>query len=165
MLAILWWKLTCDESYLVMKVMIVKEVMTGDVSPVAMFKAVQLFKKSAIWFSENSSVLVGLPFPNQHPLINPFISLLIPISHSLRRGGVQERVPLSRVTLPCYPTTLICPREENIWETSRWKIYFSTNVLFGFTILDWMAVWLQRPCLVSIKSWQLQEEGISTSKN
>ena len=26
-----------DESYLVMKVMIVKEVMTGDVSPVAMF--------------------------------------------------------------------------------------------------------------------------------
>ena len=107
----------------------------------------------AVWnFSENSSVLVGLPFPNQHPLINPFISLLIPISHSLRRGGVQERVPLSRVTLPCYPTTLICPREENIWETSRWKIYFSTNVLFGFTILDWMAVWLQRPCLVSIKS-------------
>ena len=33
----LWWNLSRDESYLVMKVMIVKEVMTGDVSPVAMF--------------------------------------------------------------------------------------------------------------------------------
>ena len=40
-----WWRwrwiswswLSCDESYLVMKVMIVKEVITGDVSPVAMF--------------------------------------------------------------------------------------------------------------------------------
>ena len=29
--------LSKDESYLVMKVMVVKEVMTGDVSPVAMF--------------------------------------------------------------------------------------------------------------------------------
>ena len=40
-MVILWWKLSCDEIYLemklVMKVMIVKEVMTGDVSPVAMF--------------------------------------------------------------------------------------------------------------------------------
>ena len=34
---ILWWNLSRDESYLVMKAMIVKEVMTGDVSPVAMF--------------------------------------------------------------------------------------------------------------------------------
>ena len=40
-----WWRwrwiswswLSCDESYLVMKVMIVKEVITGDVSPVALF--------------------------------------------------------------------------------------------------------------------------------
>ena len=35
MQVILWWKLSTDESYLVMKVMIVKEVMTGDVSPLA----------------------------------------------------------------------------------------------------------------------------------
>ena len=34
---ILWWNLSKDESYLVMKVMIVREVMTGDVSPVEMF--------------------------------------------------------------------------------------------------------------------------------
>ena len=34
---ILWWNFSRDESYLAMKVMIVKEVMTGDVSPVAMF--------------------------------------------------------------------------------------------------------------------------------
>ena len=37
MKVILWWNLSKYESYLVMKVMIVKEVMTGDVSPVAMF--------------------------------------------------------------------------------------------------------------------------------
>ena len=37
MKVILWWNLSRDESNLVMKVMIVKELMTGDVSPVAMF--------------------------------------------------------------------------------------------------------------------------------
>ena len=37
MLVILWWKLSSHESYLMMKVVIVKEVMTCDVSPVAMF--------------------------------------------------------------------------------------------------------------------------------
>ena len=39
-MVILWWKLSRDESYLVMKVMLVKEVMTGDVSPVAMFQPI-----------------------------------------------------------------------------------------------------------------------------
>ena len=38
MKVILWWNLSRDESNLVMKVMIVKELMTGDVSPVAMFR-------------------------------------------------------------------------------------------------------------------------------
>ena len=37
MKVILWWNLSRDESNIVMKVMIVKELMTGDVSPVAMF--------------------------------------------------------------------------------------------------------------------------------
>ena len=37
MKVILWWNLSRDESNLVMKVLIVKELMTGDVSPVAMF--------------------------------------------------------------------------------------------------------------------------------
>ena len=39
MLVILWCKLSSHESYLLMKVMIVKEVMTCDVSPVAMFSS------------------------------------------------------------------------------------------------------------------------------
>ena len=37
MKVILWWNLSRDECYLVMKVMIVKDVMTCDVSPLAMF--------------------------------------------------------------------------------------------------------------------------------
>ena len=37
MMIILWWNLSKDESYLVMKVTIFKEMMKGDVSPVAMF--------------------------------------------------------------------------------------------------------------------------------
>ena len=42
MKVILWWNLSRDESNLVMKVMIVKELMTGDVSPVAMFEKVMV---------------------------------------------------------------------------------------------------------------------------
>ena len=35
---ILWWKLSSDENYLVMKVIIVKDVLTCDIWPVAMFE-------------------------------------------------------------------------------------------------------------------------------
>ena len=48
MMVILWWNLSKDESYLVMKVMIVNEVMTGDVSPVAMFSLHR--NNTAAWF-------------------------------------------------------------------------------------------------------------------
>ena len=39
------------DGYLVMKVMIVKEVMAGDISPVAMFS-----KKNAIFTTKNSGI-------------------------------------------------------------------------------------------------------------
>jgi len=43
----LWWNLSKDESFLVMNVMIVKEVMTGDVLPVAMF-SIYVFPKGRL---------------------------------------------------------------------------------------------------------------------
>ena len=63
-----WWWLSCDESYpvmkfwdesdLVMKVMIVKKVMTGDVSHVAMFKEQTIYRSvSQKWNSTSIIVL------------------------------------------------------------------------------------------------------------
>ena len=49
MKVILWWNLSRDESNLVMKVMIVKELMTGDVSPVAMFPLLAGSQNNQIW--------------------------------------------------------------------------------------------------------------------
>ena len=80
-----------------------------------------------------------------HPLII-FHSVLIPPPHhcppptpphlSLRRrrckkGSVGTHWAVSLSAVVPYPTTLIS-WEGKIWKTCSWKIYFSTNVLFGF---------------------------------
>ena len=48
-----WWNLSRDESNLVMKVMIVKELMTGDVSPVAMFFQKKIIHTSKVTLLKN----------------------------------------------------------------------------------------------------------------
>ena len=54
MSVILWWKLSSHESYLVMKVIMVKEVMACDISPVVMFFT------SVVWTLLNIDISIYL---------------------------------------------------------------------------------------------------------
>ena len=62
MMVILWWNLSRDESNLVMKVMIVKELMTGDVLPLAMFGVCMYVRPKLTFVSFNFCFFCTFPY-------------------------------------------------------------------------------------------------------
>lgn len=76
---------------------------------------------------------------------------------------MQERVgrnPLSRVTHPIIPPPQFAGKKR-FGKHLVGKSISRQMFYLDSPILDWMVVWIQHPCLVSIKSWQLREQRIS----